>query len=69
MDSKFIKSHQCSLERFHAVLIEINSKFTQKQTLKGLLVTKIYKNRMIKIYLLNYFMPDYIQPITTSLPP
>ena len=27
MDSKFIKSHQCSLERSHAVLTEINPEF------------------------------------------
>ena len=27
MDSKIIKSHQCFLERSHAVLIEINSEF------------------------------------------
>ena len=27
MDSKFIKSNQCSLERSHAVLIEINPEF------------------------------------------
>ena len=27
MDSKIIKSHQCSLERSHVVLIEINSEF------------------------------------------
>ena len=27
MDSKVIKSNQCSLERSHAVLIEINSEF------------------------------------------
>ena len=27
MDSKFIKSHQCSLERSHAALIEINPEF------------------------------------------
>ena len=26
-DSKFIKSHQCSLERSHAVFIEINPEF------------------------------------------
>ena len=25
MDSKVIKSHQCSLEKFHAVSIELNS--------------------------------------------
>ena len=30
MDSKFIKSHQFSLERSHAVLIEINSEFLSK---------------------------------------
>ena len=27
MDSKVIKCHQCSLERSHAVLIEVNSEF------------------------------------------
>ena len=27
MDSKVIKSHQCSLERSHGVLIEVNSEF------------------------------------------
>ena len=27
MDSKVIKTHQCSLERSHVVLIEINSEF------------------------------------------
>ena len=27
LDSKVIKSHQCSLETFHALLIEINSEF------------------------------------------
>ena len=27
MDSKFIKSHQCSQERSHVVLIEINPEF------------------------------------------
>ena len=27
MDSKFINSHQCSLERSHVVLIEINPEF------------------------------------------
>ena len=27
MDFKVLKSHQCSLERSHAVLIEINSEF------------------------------------------
>ena len=49
MDSKVIKSHQCSLERSHALLTEINpelysrpSPFKQKQILTGLLVTKIY---------------------------
>ena len=27
MDSKFVKSHQCSLERPHAVLTEISPEF------------------------------------------
>ena len=27
MDSKFIKSHQCSLEKFHVALTEINPEF------------------------------------------
>ena len=27
MDTNVIKSHQCSLKRFHAVLIELNSEF------------------------------------------
>ena len=49
MDSKVIKSHQCSLERSHLVLkLILNSDqglalFRQKQILTGLLVTKIYK--------------------------
>ena len=30
MDSKVIKSHQCSVERSHAVLIELNSEFKLK---------------------------------------
>ena len=32
MDSKVIKSHQCPLERSHAVLIEINSEFWSKSS-------------------------------------
>ena len=75
MDSKFIKSHQCSLERSHVALTEINPQFwsrpgpfSTKQILTGLLVTKNYKNRIIKISLLNYSMLGYISPITTSLP-
>ena len=28
MDSKFIKSHQCSLERSHVALVEINPEFS-----------------------------------------
>ena len=40
----------------------------QKQILIGLLVTKIYKNRTVKISLFNYsMMLGYISPITTSL--
>ena len=58
-----IKFHQCSLERSHAVLI-LNSDqglalFRQKRSL-GLLVTKINKNRKMKISLFNYSMLDYI---------
>ena len=30
MDSKFTKSHQCSLERSHAVLTEFNPKFSSR---------------------------------------
>ena len=33
MDSKFIKSHQCSLERSHVALTEINPEFCQHITL------------------------------------
>ena len=77
MDSKFIKSHQCSLlERSHAVFwlkLILNSDqdlalSRQKQILTGILVTKIYKNRTMKISLFNYSMLGYISPITTSLP-
>ena len=76
MDSKFIKSRQCSLERSHAVFwlkLMLNSDQDlalswQKQILTALLVTKIYKNRIIKISLFNYSMVGYISPITTSLP-
>ena len=42
--------------------------FRQKQILTDLLVTKIYKNRTMKISLFNYSMLGYISPITTSLP-
>ena len=40
----------------------------QKQILTGLLVTKSYKNRTMKIYLFNYSMLDYILPMATSHP-
>ena len=33
MDAKVIKSHQCSMERSHAVLIEINSEFWSRPSL------------------------------------
>ena len=76
MDSTIIKSHQCSLERSYAALIILilNSDqglaiFRQKQILRGLLVTKISRNRTMKISLFNYSMLGYIQRITTSLPP
>ena len=75
MDSKFFKSHQCPLERSYAVFwlkLILNSDQDlalswQKQILTGLLVTKIYKNKTMKISLLNYSMLGYILPITTFL--
>ena len=33
MDSKFINSHQCSLERSHAVMTEINPEFWSRTSL------------------------------------
>ena len=67
MDSKVLKSNQCSLERSHALLIEVNSEFwsrsstfLHKSKSLGLLVTKTYKNRTMKISLLNYSMLGYI---------
>ena len=75
MDSKFIKSKQRSLERSHAVFTEINpefwsrpSPFSKNQILIGLLVTKVYKIRTMKISLFNYSMLGYISPTTASLP-
>ena len=76
MDSKFIKSHRCSLERSHAVFrlkLILNSDqdlalSRQKQILTGLLVTKNYENRTLKISLFNYSMLGYISPIAKSLP-
>ena len=55
------------------ILTEINPEFwsrptRQKQILTGLLVTKIYKNRTVKISLFSYSVLGYISPITTSLP-
>ena len=41
--------------------------FLDKNRSLGLLVTNIYKNRTIKIFLFNYPMLGYILPITTSL--
>ena len=64
MDSKVIKSHQCSVERSHLVLkLILNSDlglalFRQKQILTVLLITKIYK--IVKISLLNFSMLGYI---------
>ena len=54
------------------ILTEINPEFWsrptwQKQILTGLIVTKIYKNRTMKISLFKYSMLGYISPITTSL--
>ena len=39
----------------------------QKQIIAGLLITKIYKNRTMKISLSNYSMLGYISPITALL--
>ena len=55
------------------ILTEINPEFwsrptRQKQILTGLLVTKIYKNRTLKISLFNYSIFGYISPTTTFLP-
>ena len=64
MDSKIIKSHQCSVERSHVVLkLILNSDeglslFRQKQILTSLLVTNIYKK--VKISLFSYSMLGYI---------
>ena len=64
MDSKIIKSHQCSVERSHVVLkLILNSDeglalFRQKQILTNLLVTNIYKK--VNISLFSYSMLGYI---------
>ena len=64
MDSKIIKSHQCSVERSPVVLkLILNSDeglalFRQKQILTNLLVTNIYKK--VKISLFSYSMLGYI---------
>ena len=74
MDLKFIKSHQCSLlERSHAVfwlklILNSDQDLFDKNILTGVLVTKIYKNRTMKISLFNCSMLGYISPITKSLP-
>ena len=76
IDSKFIKSNWCSLERYHAIswlkiILSSDQDLAlsqQKQILTVLLVTKIYKNRTMKISLFNYSMLGYISPITTPLP-
>ena len=55
------------------ILTEINPEFwsrptREKHILTGLLVTKIYKNRTIRISLFNYSKLGYNSPVTTSLP-
>ena len=59
MDSKVIKPHQCFLKRSYAVLIELNIKFQPRFSPKsnldrhrssGLLDTKIYRNKAIRIF-------------------
>ena len=67
MYSKVIKSHQCSVERYHVVSkLILNydqdlTLFRQKQILIGLLVTKIYKTSEDFLILLFYYsMLGYI---------
>ena len=74
MDSKFIKSHRCSLERSHAVfwlklILSSDQDLAlsqQKQILTALLVKK--NPRTMKISLFTYSMLGYISRITTFLP-
>ena len=75
MDSKFIKSHQCSLERSHVALVEINPEFSsdlalfrQKQIFTGLLVTKYYKNRIMKILCIQ-LLYSWLHLTTNNFPP
>ena len=71
MDSKVIKSYQCSLEDLMLYLLKLilNSDKAlalnkQKKILTGLLITKVYKkvykNLTMKIFLFNYSMFGYI---------
>ena len=75
MDSKVVKSINALWKNLMLYWLKLilNSDqglafFKQKQILTSLLVTKIYKNRTMKISLFNYCMLGYISPITTSLP-
>ena len=67
MDSKVIKSYQCSLEdpMLYFLKLILNSDKAlalnkQKKILTGLLITKVYKNLTMKIFLFNYSMFGYI---------
>ena len=67
MDSKVIKSYQCSLEDLMLYFLKLilNSDKAlalnkQKKILTGLLITKVYKNLTMKIFLFNYSMFGYI---------
>ena len=67
MDSKVIKSYQCSLEDLMLYFLKLilNSDKAlalnkQKKILTGLLITKVYQNLTMKIFLFNYSMFGYI---------
>ena len=75
MDSKFIKSHQCSLERSHVALVEINPEFSsdlglfrQKQIFTGLLVTKYFIKRAMKIFCIQ-LLYSWLHLTNNNFPP
>ena len=75
MDSKFIKSHQCFLERFHAVVTKINPEFWSRPS-PFLTKTDCYRStshknlqkQKNKDFFIQSLYVWYISPITTSLP-
>ena len=76
MGSKVIKFHQCSLEKFHAASIEINSEYNQgltfldKNRSLGQLVTNVPQNNEdFLVQLLNAWLhfTNNNSPVTTSV--